>query len=141
MKRRPRMWRVVTRVGAGVCVALGAMYVASIQRTIGYSLPCYAFGISGGNAFFFWTSYEDDSRGWYEYPAPRSFGLELPRLFNEGPMKHVHIPLWIPLLAVAMPSVFFWRRDRRPPPGHCQTGGYDLTGATSGRCPECGEAI
>ena len=26
------------------------------------------------------------------------------------------------------------------PPGHCSTCGYNLTGNTSGRCPECGAA-
>jgi len=29
----------------------------------------------------------------------------------------------------------------RPPDGHCQSCGYDLTGNVSGVCPECGERI
>ena len=33
-----------------------------------------------------------------------------------------------------------WEGLFRPPPGHCQKCGYDLTGNVSGRCPECGEA-
>ena len=28
---------------------------------------------------------------------------------------------------------------RSHPPGHCLTCGYNLTGNTSGKCPECGE--
>ncbi len=31
-----------------------------------------------------------------------------------------------------------WRRFTRPPSGHCQTCGYNLTGNVSGICPECG---
>lgn len=34
-----------------------------------------------------------------------------------------------------------WKRLFRPPPGHCQTCGYDLTSNVSGVCPECGEPI
>ena len=48
------------------------------------------------------------------------------------------IPLWAPLLLVGIPTAIAWRRDRRPPPGHCQICGYDLTGNVSGICPECG---
>ena len=41
-------------------------------------------------------------------------------------------------VAADLPTIILWRRDRRPPEGHCQTCGYNLTGNTSGRCPECG---
>jgi predicted RNA-binding Zn-ribbon protein involved in translation (DUF1610 family) len=52
----------------------------------------------------------------------------------------VVFPLWMPFLAVAIPTAFLWHRDRRRiPPGHCQACGYDLTGNVSGKCPECGE--
>ena len=37
--------------------------------------------------------------------------------------------------------IIWWRRTKLPPPGHCHKCGYDLTGNTSGRCPECGESI
>lgn len=34
-----------------------------------------------------------------------------------------------------------WLIRRRPPPGHCVSCGYDLTGNVSGRCPECGASV
>ena len=34
-----------------------------------------------------------------------------------------------------------WERLFRPPPGHCQNCGYDLTGNVSGVCPECGTSV
>lgn len=34
-----------------------------------------------------------------------------------------------------------WRWQRRYPRGHCQFCGYNLTGNTSGTCPECGTTI
>ncbi len=49
----------------------------------------------------------------------------------------VTLPLWLPLVLIAIPTAFFWWRDRKPKPGHCPCG-YDLTGNVSGRCPECG---
>jgi hypothetical protein len=55
---------------------------------------------------------------------------------------NVIVPIWIPLLVVALPTAFVWWRDRRRiPPGHCQICGYNLTGNVSGRCPECGSAV
>ena len=50
----------------------------------------------------------------------------------------IHVPLWVLLLAIASPTAFLWYCARRPPPGHCQRCGYDLTGNVSGRCSECG---
>ena len=51
------------------------------------------------------------------------------------------IPLWALVLVLAIPTLWLWCRDRRPPPGFCQTCAYDLTGNESGVCPECGEAV
>ena len=48
------------------------------------------------------------------------------------------LPLWIPFLLITIPIAFLWWRDRRIPLGHCQRCRYDLTGNTSGVCPECG---
>jgi hypothetical protein len=53
----------------------------------------------------------------------------------------VDVPLWLPLLIVFTPTLLLWHRDRKLRPGHCRKCDYDLTGNTSGRCPECGEPI
>lgn len=50
-------------------------------------------------------------------------------------------PLWIPFLLVAVPTAVFFRRDRRIPPGCCQSCGYDLRGNVSRVCPECGKRV
>jgi hypothetical protein len=54
--------------------------------------------------------------------------------------RWINIPIWLALFAIAVPTVILWQLDRRPPPGHCQRCGYDLTGNVSGQCPECGSA-
>jgi hypothetical protein len=56
--------------------------------------------------------------------------------------QFVSISLWIPFLIVASPTtILLLRRGRPNPPGHCSTCGYDLTGNTSGVCPECGDVF
>ena len=50
-------------------------------------------------------------------------------------------------MMIAMPIGFvtavvvYLRLAWKPKPGHCTKCNYDLTGNTSGRCPECGEPI
>lgn len=50
----------------------------------------------------------------------------------------LRIPLWIPLGLIALPTLWMWWLDRRPGRGMCRSCGYNLTGNTSGVCPECG---
>jgi len=40
-------------------------------------------------------------------------------------------------------SLFFilLRKRRKYPKGHCQSCGYDLTGNTTGACPECNSEV
>ena len=56
-------------------------------------------------------------------------------------LLHVSVPLWMVLATVGAATALFWWRDRPAPPGVCQVCAYDLTGNTSGRCPECGAQI
>ncbi len=52
----------------------------------------------------------------------------------------IGIPLWLPFLLTALPTGFlFWSDHRRRMRADCcDKCGYDLTGNTTGRCPECG---
>ena len=52
-----------------------------------------------------------------------------------------HPKFWIPLLALAIPTVWLWWPERRHPPGHCRKCGYDLTGNVTGVCSECGTKV
>ena len=73
----------------------------------------------------------DPSKHLVAYMNPRGFyRTAYGRLFAE--------PAWIPLVLAGTTTVWLWWLDRRrPAPGKCRCG-YDLTGNTSGRCPECG---
>jgi hypothetical protein len=74
----------------------------------------------------------------YLWP-PRAL-LQRPFYVRGSTMCHVSVPFWVAALPLSVLTVWLWRRDRRPKPGHCQRCGYDLTGNTSGTCPECGLA-
>ena len=53
----------------------------------------------------------------------------------------IFVPLWIPLLLIAVPTAWLFLTGRRVPPGRCPSCGYDLTGTPSPTCPECGAAL
>lgn len=55
-------------------------------------------------------------------------------------MDDIYLPLWLPLVMIAIPTVLLWWRDRKRPHGYCPCG-YDLTGNVTGVCPECGQAV
>ncbi len=105
----------------------------------------YAFSIAAGGASleiaevkFYRPRCEvlrADGLGWWWFSF-RTF-----RNVNAGTFYFWTVPLWAPLLAIAIPTAWLWRRDRRHPPGHCQRCGYDLTGNVTGVCSECEEPI
>jgi hypothetical protein len=51
-----------------------------------------------------------------------------------------NIPLWPIALTTAVLPAYRWLPSRKPQRGHCPTCSYNLTGNTSGVCPECGTA-
>lgn len=55
------------------------------------------------------------------------------------------IGLVVPSLIAIVCSVIFYRDSRRQPISpdgrYCAAFGYDLTGNTSGTCPECGDVV
>ncbi len=55
---------------------------------------------------------------------------------------NMRIPLWIPVVLVAIPTALMWRThiiDRRRKPGMCIKCGYEISGLMGKEaCPECG---
>src|ERR1043166_7933927 len=67
----------------------------------------------------------------------RTFGLQLPR-FDLNWNVFMDIPFWAIFATGALITIALFRLDRPPKPGHCPSCNYNLTGNTSGICPECG---
>ncbi len=54
----------------------------------------------------------------------------------------IELPMWLPTLISSCLCLWFWRTPRlRVRSGHCLACNYDLTGNTTGVCPECGRRI
>ena len=127
-----------------VCVMLVVAQVVSTQwGFVGYLTDAAVkprhVGVAVGSGCVTLAVLDGNSvKGWVV--APGSFGLVRwwPYINSFSSGAYLWVPLWIPFLLIAIPTVIAWRRDRRPKPGHCRCG-YDLTGNVSGVCPECGE--
>jgi hypothetical protein len=152
-KRRARARRVAEWAALAVCVLLAAAWVVSLRwagglressvvasRTIFVSrgVACsisYAGAIAGL-----------PPPGWFRYRLG-AMGEDVPpvewwpRWSRDERLTLLSLPLWIPFLALALPTAWlFWSDRRRARPGHCACG-YDLTGlAPDAPCPECGTA-
>lgn len=80
--------------------------------------------------------------GWQLGPGWGFGGVEwLPSFGNYPSVVSGSLPLWIPLLLAAAPTVMYIRAGRRRRSGLCPACGYDLSGAPSATCPECGTAL
>ena len=150
-RRRSRMRRALKWAGLLVCTGLVCMFLASIRWRVCYVRRTWVVFLQyGALACDYWghlppVEQEEHSSfwqptGWAAYPEGNSFrrywfGLWLWPDFQRG------VPLWMPFIALVIPTALLWWRDHRLPEGHCQSCGYDLTGNTSGVCPECGERM
>jgi hypothetical protein len=135
------MRRVLKWVGTLLCGLLVCTFIASRWWRFGLSNGEYLAGFGAGRIVL--ADRAGVPRGkilFYASPgAPvLAWSIETRKL---GPHSLLTIPLWMPFVAIAALTLWFWRVGRRRiPPGHCQKCAYNLTGNVSGRCPECGEA-
>lgn len=148
--------RILKRTAETLCVVILLVWCVSafvgfafIRRTSPYA---WAFQIDDGvfsaTRLSNSTGIVNQNAGWHAFSPfqPQSFGLVLPAENvgdpnRRGPIQIV-VPFWLMLVIVTGPSTFhFWRQRRRGVAGHCASCGYDLTGNTSGACPECGTPI
>jgi hypothetical protein len=60
----------------------------------------------------------------------------------EGPatLHYMIVPIWMPMMLAAAPTLWLWLSGRRSPRGLCPRCGYDRAGLGAGvACPECGQ--
>ena len=164
MKRRPKTRRVLKWMSTVVLLLCLATATLSVFRSVSWPTQhCYwRIGVSRG---FFWAAWQlhaldgehlrSSGDGSSFRVGPGQFDMLLPRLPYSLTLwtllprtakcfgwKYVTLPFTTPLVLLVFSTALFWWVDRRRPPlGHCQRCGYDLTGNVSGRCPECGEAV
>ena len=162
--KQHRLRRVMKWTGLAMCVLISAAWLTSLFRSVGYSaysIPMCGW-VSNGRVYSGWVL-GDASEWWkpglhirstfYGLPPDRTwptwmhwgshFGLDIPRvLWGRGGEISLTFPLWILLFAVGVPTILAWRRERLlRRSDRCSHCGYNLTGTTTGTCPECGDAI
>jgi len=150
LRRRLRKRRVIMRVAVGVLTLILAGWIGSILYAVCYGsnrLRVYVQVSGGVLDFYHYSKWNPTNSGIHIIETRQiRLGLVWPSYFttvgkNLWGIRRVSFPLW-PLFCVGfVGTALLWRWDQRPPPGHCQSCGYNLTGNTSGVCPECGKKI
>jgi hypothetical protein len=148
MARLSRKLRVCKWVGTMGCVLIVGAFVGSwwYYLIFGWSSEryCHYFGWDNGVVGYSQNSRGLPRMGWHlgRNRDPSYLADFAPRFVAYGGGRYsINLPLWLPFLALLIPTLLLWRRDRKPRPGFCRRCDYDLTGNASGRCPECGEPI
>ena len=169
MNRSRKRTRRLLVICASACVVIAATYTVGMARgfdelwSARYGNTAVSYG-SYGNLWVCWSN-PNAVRAPYgcitlvRAPGHVRKNFRLPSQFSSGwwwPDSHylipngstnqygdltAMVPLWIPLIILAIPAVGLWRRYCRPLPGHCSRCRYDLTGNSSGVCPECGTTV
>jgi hypothetical protein len=80
-------------------------------------------------------------RDWSDYGLRLPSGSMMRRAKEFPTVAELSLPLWVLFAIITAPTTILWYRDRRYKRGHCQSCNYNLTGNTSGICPECGTSI
>ena len=130
-----RLRTFILITGTLLCLLIAAAFVASGQ----WQYPAQA----GKLCVYFWagsvTILWDDPLI-YVLAFDRHYsGLARWNTLDTDWELWVQFPLYAVLLAVAIPTLLVWRFVPKFPRGHSGRCGYNLTGLTEARCPECGE--
>lgn len=128
-------------IGALAIASLVLWGVASMRsiavRSGSVFLACDRSGI-------FVTAYEEDIStlfsSWYGTSEPKGPWWRWPTIVtteSTGIAWSIVVPHWLIAFVTWPVYLALWSRSRKPPRYCCQRCGYDLTGNTTGRCPEC----
>ena len=158
MKRRLRLRGITKWGGVTLCVLLFALWLASGWWELGIEYgvqdartkppsDVYFVYLSGGDVYFqspippycggdwWWHCNRLEHRFWF------GSGVYFVWFHSPPELIYLRAPLWLPLLLISLPTGFlFWSDHRRRMRSDCCIKcGYNLTGNTSGKCPECGK--
>ena len=146
--RHARTLRLLPWLGALLCAALLIIWWASQSYSVGVFIADRYILVEDGQLYMMvfihgcrvreyrWIiePLSGPTSAWQPQPNP-------PPASSPWFTRHHKWPFWyllvVPCVATVYLAVRYWRLVR-PLKGHCRSCGYDLTGNTSGVCPECG---
>ncbi len=144
MRTISRKRRILKWAGSVAYVLLATTLILSRWWTAGWLGGTYIVVTKGGAVVVTVLDQTGRELGWKvrrNVPTSRMDWWFRRTPANLSGMSVFATPLWAPLVGIGLPTFLAWRRDRRIPPGHCASCGYDLTGNVSGRCSECGTPV
>jgi len=161
MARLSQKLRILKWCGAIASAGMVILFEISMQWMVHWSTPGWQrfFGLGCGAVVYVWLPSDRDpaqyrwmDEGWsFMERAPGAASPAItrkPRMewrlrLYQATTSHwwLVVPLWLPFLLCLVPTCYLFWHDRVPQPGHCRRCGYNLTGNTSGRCPECGLSL
>lgn len=148
MWRSPKYFGLVRWARVAACVLLLCGWIGTFWSVFGYQNSTMSINLWGGCLEISAYPAGTGSQGWFAAWQPYEV-YWLPEFiygkFSGARTTHLFLPLWMPLLVLGPTTIIttmrWWKRNRRLLAGDCRKCGYDLTGNTSGACPECGAAI
>lgn len=135
--RSRRGVRVLCVAGFVTAAAIAVLFFVTRWWGIGFGTQVFVVHVWDGGIEMRLGTANPPGLGWHSHLRLGEKAIWTPRFAD----PYFFIPLWIPFVAILVPSLIGWYRSRRPQPGHCRKCSYDLTGNASGVCPECGTRI
>jgi hypothetical protein len=135
-----------------VCVATAGLWVRSYSGALWWKGDISHLGAitveDGSFKYCHWTKRDQSSPQW----ARMGVAVQVLRFYRRslygkqvGTILLVIVPCWMIVtisgIAPSLWGVAFARRSCQKKSGRCTTCGYNLTGNTSGVCPECGTPV
>jgi hypothetical protein len=143
--RRGRLRSTIKWGGAALTVLLLIVWVGSIRYSAWVSIqPIGQVSVIPGCLFVVytrdWTIVSRTIEGRVSPRRPETPHFWWFHFLTGGQaIKAITIPIWVLLVAVTLPTLYIWFRNRKHPSGTCPECGYSRTGLPADRaCPECG---
>jgi hypothetical protein len=127
-----------------IWLLLAAVWVVSLRWGVRYEHARFGAGVYDGVCGLWYIPAPDGrGEGWRASGVTRRrdfWTIRYVQIYSTPRENAVSLPLWMPLLLLGAATLWLFRSSARLRPGTCRVCGYDLTGNTSGTCPECGAA-
>ncbi len=148
MWRRSRPRTILERAGVAALALIAAAWVTSQNHRVQIGVRNAEAWLDSGRVSAVWRTGRLGQRAPWRFACGPATAVTRWWLPGMSPVERFYLAdrgsvgvrvslAWLGLLMLTLTAVL-WLHDRRPPKGHCQNCGYDLTGNRSGACPECG---